>query len=91
MNKSLTEDSSILLKKLVFRSHHRGWKETDIVMGRFADRELQALSAAELAAYEQLLEESDADIWDWLVEKTPVPKPEYSPLMARMRRYQPDA
>lgn len=89
MNKTLNTDSAILLKRLHFRSHHRGWKETDLVMGNFADRELAALTPEELLAYEALLEESDADIWDWLVEKLPVPKPEYAPLMARLRKYSP--
>lgn len=57
------------------------------MLGRFADSRLELLSEAELAAYALLLEENDADIWDWLVGKTLPSRPEYSPLLARLRQF----
>ena len=59
-----TED--VCRKRLRYRSWHRGCKETDLLLGRFADEKLALLPASQLAAYERLLDESDADIWDWL-------------------------
>lgn len=53
-------------KRLRYRSWHRGCKETDLLLGRFADEKLALLTAAQLVVYERLLDESDADIWDWL-------------------------
>ena len=44
------------LKRLKFRSWHRGTRELDLLLGPFADRHLDRLSAAELAEYEALLE-----------------------------------
>ena len=68
MNKSLT-DAETRLKRLRYRSWHRGCKETDLVLGRFADEKLAGLSPEILAVYERLLDENDADIWNWVVGK----------------------
>lgn len=57
------------LKRLHYQSWHRGCKETDIILGRFADEHLSHVSADMLGLYEQLLDEDDADIWKWLTGK----------------------
>lgn len=89
MNKALTPEEALNLRRLRFRSAHRGCKETDLVLGGFAEAALESLSAPQLEAYAALLEETDADIWDWLVEKKPPPRPDYSPLLAQLRRFRP--
>lgn len=62
------------LKRLLYRSWHRGCKETDIVLGNFAERHLQALAPEMLDTYEALLEENDWDIWGWITgEDAPEP------------------
>jgi antitoxin CptB len=38
-------------RKLLFRSWHRGMREMDLIMGRFADSALAVLSDAELAEF----------------------------------------
>ena len=42
----------------------RGLLELDIVLGRFLDQELDALSPADREAFKALLELSDNDLWD---------------------------
>ena len=42
----------------------RGLLELDIVLGRFLERELDALGPAERDAFKALLELSDNDLWD---------------------------
>lgn len=59
----------IRLKRLTYRSWHRGCKETDLILGRFADTHLAKASPELLDAFERLLDESDADIWNWLTGK----------------------
>lgn len=66
-------------KRLRYRSWHRGCKETDLLLGRFSDEKLALLPDAQVAIYERLLDESDADIWDWL-NGSPAPK-EYGELL----------
>ena len=81
-------------KRLYFRSLRRGFKEVDLVFGTFARDRLAELNAAELDAYEALLEAPDQDVWLWLQGKSDVP-PSYhtsvfEELKALCRRQSPD-
>ena len=75
------------IKRLRYRSWHRGWKETDLILGSFADENLDKLDAATIDIYEQLLDENDADIWDWLVGKLPPKNPDYVPILEALKNY----
>lgn len=48
-------------------------REMDLLMGRFADAEIAALSEAELDAYERLIEAPDQDVLDWLMGTAEAP------------------
>lgn len=72
MNKPLTSQEA-RLKRLRFRSWHRGWKETDLILGQFADARLDSLSSADLDNYEQMLDLDDDVIWNWIVGKEQPP------------------
>src|SRR5450432_1870098 len=50
-------------KRLLFRCWHRGTREMDLILGRFADAEIVGLSDAELAQLEHLIEVSDTDLY----------------------------
>ena len=52
-------------ERLRYRSHHRGTKEMDVLLGRFAERQLDDFGVTELADYEALLAEPDQDLYDW--------------------------
>jgi antitoxin CptB len=73
------------LKRLTYRSLHRGCKETDLVLGTYCTRNIEQLADPDLALFEAFLDEDDADIWAWLTEKTMCPKAEYTPLLSRLR------
>ncbi|MGO8865612.1 MAG: succinate dehydrogenase assembly factor 2 [Alphaproteobacteria bacterium] len=62
------------LKRLYFRSWHRGTREMDLLLGRFAERHLDELSEAELGQYEALLEAADPDIYGWIAGETVPPQ-----------------
>jgi antitoxin CptB len=53
-------------RRLLFRSWHRGIREMDFVLGRFADARLGALSDAELDEYETWLEIPDQQMFAWV-------------------------
>lgn len=76
------------LKRLLYQSAHRGCKETDLLLGPFAERHMAALTPAQLETYEQLLGENDWDIWNWVVGKSE-PKPQYQFLIAMLRELSP--
>jgi antitoxin CptB len=52
-------------KRLRFRSWHRGMKEVDLILGRFADRYLEEFDAVRLDRFEALLEAPDGEIYAW--------------------------
>lgn len=53
------------LKRLHWRAHHRGTKEADLLVGGFFDRYHAGWSAADRAAFSDMLSEQDADIMGW--------------------------
>jgi antitoxin CptB len=50
-------------KRLLFRCWHRGTREMDLILGRFADATIADLSEAELAQLERLIEVPDPDLY----------------------------
>ncbi len=59
------------IKKLLFRSNHRGTKEMDIVLGGFFKKKHQNLTKVDLDEFEKLLEVSDKVLTDYFVMKKP--------------------
>ena len=60
-------------KRLLFRSWHRGTKETDLLLGSFAEAHLAGFDAAQLDRYEALLEEDDGLLFDCITGRVPPP------------------
>jgi antitoxin CptB len=50
-------------KRLLFRCWHRGTREMDLILGRFADAAIADLTDAELGQLEQLIEVPDPDLY----------------------------
>ena len=75
-------------KRLVFRSWHRGTKEADMLLGRFADVHLASLDEAQLARYEALLENPDPDLNAWVTDLRPVPEEFDTDIMALLKQVQ---
>jgi antitoxin CptB len=64
-------------KRLLFRCWHRGTREMDLILGRFADAEIASLSEQELAQLERLIEVPDPDLYAALTGGRPL-APEYA-------------
>lgn len=56
-----------------FRCWHRGMREMDLILGRFADAHIADLSDDELDVLEALMEEQDRDLLIWLTGEAPTP------------------
>ncbi|MDB5605075.1 MAG: hypothetical protein JWP25_1975 [Bradyrhizobium sp.] len=63
-------------KRLLFRCWHRGTREMDLILGRFADSEIGNLAEDELAQLEHLIEVPDPDLYAALTGKVAL-APEY--------------
>jgi antitoxin CptB len=74
-------------RMLLFRSWHRGTREADLIMGRFADAHIAALSEADLDAYEHLLNALETDLLAWLTGASAVPAEHDTPMLWRLRDF----
>ncbi|MGE3149163.1 MAG: succinate dehydrogenase assembly factor 2 [Pseudorhodoplanes sp.] len=74
-------------RKLLFRSWHRGIRETDLIMGRFADSQIAALTDSDLDDYEKLLDVPDRDLYAWVTGEYPPPQPFDTDLFRRLRDF----
>ena len=61
-------------RKILFRAWHRGMREMDLIMGRFADAQIGALTEAELDEFERLIEVLDRDLLSWVTGEAQVPE-----------------
>ena len=59
------------VKKLLFRSSHRGTKEMDIVLGGYFKKNHSNLSKVDLREFEKLLDFSDKILTDYFVMNKP--------------------
>lgn len=75
------------LKRIIYRAHHRGMQETDLLLGRFAERRLEGLSLAQLDLFEQLLDQPDNDLFDWITGKRPAPAAFDHDLLAMLKEF----
>tara|TARA_B100001769_G_C21666532_1_gene370081 strand:+ start:81 stop:338 length:258 start_codon:yes stop_codon:yes gene_type:complete len=73
------KNRSVFIKKLIYRSKYTGTRETDILLGKFAENYLYKLSDDNLLSYEKLLQSGDPRIWRLSidVEKTKSDKEEF--------------
>ena len=60
-------------RRLLFRCWHRGTREMDLVLGRFADAEIANLGDDELAQLERLIEVPDPDLYAAVTGDKPLP------------------
>lgn len=57
-------------RRALYRAQHRGTKELDWLLGRYADARLPDMTAADLTAFEELLSLPDPDLQNWLMNGT---------------------
>jgi antitoxin CptB len=75
-------------RKLLFRAWHRGIREMDLIMGRFADASIDGLNEVELVEFEQLMDLPDQQLLAWITGEAEVPSAHDGPLFRRLRQFQ---
>lgn len=81
-------DQDTRRRRVLYRAAHRGTREMDWLLGRFAEAETAGMSEAELEAFEQFLALPDPDIHAWLM--TPGATQPYGfagDFVARLKRF----
>lgn len=74
-------------RRALYRATHRGTKELDLMVGRFATAHVAAMDEASLADFERLLSEADPEIDFWLRGGGEGEAGEFSSLIATMRAF----
>jgi antitoxin CptB len=80
-------DLDVRRRRNLFRAWHRGIREMDLIMGRFADAEIGTLSEEDLAAFERLIEVPDRDLYRWVTGEDEVPATYDTPLFRRLKAF----
>jgi antitoxin CptB len=72
-----------------YRAWRRGFREADLILGPFADTHAHGMSEAQLTAFEALLDQTDHDIYAWILGSEPTPPEFDNDLMASLRAFRP--
>lgn len=75
-----------LQKLVLYRSIHRGCKETDFLIGEFAKKNIEKFEVEKLKLFKSLIEEDDLLIYDWILSKKSFPE-KYDALINEMRAF----
>ncbi len=67
------EADAVRRRRLRFRVWHRGIREVDLILGRFADAHLDDLDDGDLASFEALLDVPDQVLLAWVTGEMPIP------------------
>jgi len=54
-------------RRALYRAQHRGTKEMDFLLGRYAEDRLGGMGGADLTAFEELLALPDPQLQSWLM------------------------
>jgi len=76
-------------KRLIYRANYRGFKEADLILGGYAKANVETMSDADVAMFEDLLSAKDHDIYAWITGTLPVPANYDTPLLERLRAFDP--
>lgn len=82
-----TQSQETRIKRLLYRSWHRGCKETDLILGHFCEAFVHDMDEQAITTMEALLDEDDVHIWDWMIGKATPTKAEYEPILKKLRDF----
>jgi antitoxin CptB len=67
-----SEGLDVRRRRLLYHCWHRGTREMDLIIGRFADAVIGSLSEDEIEAFEHLSQATDHDLYAWIAGDRPV-------------------
>ncbi len=79
-------NKEILIKQVLYRSQHRGCKETDILLGKYIVEKINEFDDAKLDLYQKFINEDDLAIYDWILSRLNIPE-EYVGLVGEIREF----
>ena len=74
-------------KRLLFRAWRRGVRETDLIVGRFADAHIDGFDAGALDDFERLIEVPNAELYAWVSGEAVAPADHDTAVLRDLRSF----
>ena len=83
----MASDLGMRRRRALWRATHRGSKEMDFLLGRFAEQTLDGMNAAEITVFERLIDTPDPAIESCVLEGCSLGERDLDELIDRLRRF----
>lgn len=83
----MTDELDVRRRRAAYRAAHRGTKEMDTLVGRYADAKLLLLEGENLARFERFLSIADPTLQAWLFAKEQAAGSEFEALVDDIRSF----
>jgi antitoxin CptB len=83
----MTADPETRRRRASYRASHRGTKEMDWLLGKYADAKLGAMDAKALEHFEQFISLADPDLHAWILNPNLIEGLEFERLVHDVRAF----
>ena len=83
----MNDTLEIRRRRLAWRAWHRGTRELDLMLGRYADATLASMGEAELHRFEEFLAVADPELHSWILKPDMDTGGEFAELVGALRRF----
>ena len=83
----MSDDLEVRRRRALWRAGHRGTKELDLLVGRFAEARLATMSAEALARFEDFLAATEPELQMWLLGPAGGAAERFADMVAEIREF----
>ena len=83
----MTDEHDTRRRRAKFRANHRGTKEMDWILGRYADTHIDNMNEPDLTTFEELLSVADPEINTWVLDPNTYPQGQFFVLLEKIRSF----
>lgn len=83
----MTDEIELRRRRAAYRAAHRGTKEMDIMIGRYAAATLPTLDDPALAHFEEFIALPDPELQKWLLTAEETAAPAFTALVSKVRKF----
>ncbi len=83
----MSADLDVRRRRAAYRANHRGTKEMDWLLGRFAAARLEDMNDPALAEFEDLLAAPDPELQVWIMDTSSIPDDRHAGLIRELRAF----
>jgi antitoxin CptB len=83
----MSDDLDLRRRRAAYRAAHRGTKEMDWLLGRYATAKLETMVEPQLSAFELFLDAPDPQLQTWIMDTATAPDDEYAGLVHELRAF----